>query len=103
MRDLARHQELQGVLGTDVLAEVDQALIHDLGARLGGDVAAKIDVELAGNLQVIGRPGIAHRVKEIDAAATCDRDERIGFGELALKLHRREVETGEGAYDLKVA
>ena len=51
VRDLARHQELQRILRADVVAEVDQPLVDDLGARLGGDVAAQIDVELAGDLQ----------------------------------------------------
>ena len=43
-----------------VVGEVDQALVDDLGARLRGDVAAQVDVELAGDLEVVGRPRVAH-------------------------------------------
>ena len=86
MGDFARHQELQGVLGAGIVAEIDQPLIDDLGARLGGDVAAQVDIELAGDLEVIGRPGIALRIEQIYAAATRDRDQRIGFGRLTVEL-----------------
>ena len=86
MRDFARHQELQRILRAGVVGEVDQPLIDDLRARFGGDVAAQVDIELAGDLQVVGRPGVSHRVEEIDAAAAGDRDERIGFGGLAIEL-----------------
>ena len=55
-----RHQELQGVLGAGVVAEIDQPLIDDFRAGFGRDVAAQVDVELAGDLEIIGRPGIAH-------------------------------------------
>src|SRR4029450_11972098 len=51
MGDLARHQELQGVLGAGVAREINQAFVDDLGACLGGDIAPEIDVELAGDLQ----------------------------------------------------
>ena len=60
MGDFARHQELQRVLGAGVVAEIDQALIDDLGARFGGDIAAQVDVEFAGDLQIVRGPGIAH-------------------------------------------
>jgi hypothetical protein len=60
VRDLARHQELQRVLGAGVIGEVDQPLVDDLGAGFGGDVAAQVDIEFAGDLQVVGRPRIAH-------------------------------------------
>ncbi len=59
VRDLARHQELQRVLAAGVVAEVDQPLVDDLGPGLGGDVAAQVHVQLAGDLQVVGRPGVA--------------------------------------------
>ena len=62
VRDLTGHQELQRVLGPGIVAEVDEALVDDLGARFGGDVASKIDVEFARDLEVVRRPGIAHRV-----------------------------------------
>ena len=65
MRDFARHQELQRVLGAGVVAEIDQPLVDDLRAGFGGDVAAQIDVELAGDLQVVGGPGVAQRIEEV--------------------------------------
>src|SRR6202453_5253985 len=42
MGDLPRHQKLQCILGAGIAAEIDQTLINDLGARLGGDVTAQI-------------------------------------------------------------
>ena len=101
--DLARHQELKRVLGAGIAAEIDEALVDDLGPRLGGDVAAQIDVELAGDLQVIRGPRIAHRVEQVDAAAAGDRDQRIGLGLLAREFHRLEVHAGEAADDLQMA
>jgi hypothetical protein len=89
--DFTAHEKLQRVLGPDIIAEVDQALIDDLGARLGRDVTPQIDVELARDLEVIRGPRIAHGVEQIDAAAAGDGNERVGFRRLALELHRREV------------
>jgi hypothetical protein len=59
VRDFAGHEELEGVLGSDVITEIDQPLIDDLGAGLGGDVAAEVDIELASDLQIVGRPRIS--------------------------------------------
>ena len=101
--DLTRHQELQRVLGAGVGGEVDQALVDDLGARLGGDVAAQIDVELAGDLQVVRRPRVPHRVVQIDAATAGDGDQRVGFGGVAVELHRFEMKSGERTDDFQVA
>ena len=103
MRDLARHQELQRVLGAGVRREVDEPFVDDFGAGLRGDVAAQVDVELAGDFQVVGRPRIAHRVEQIDAAAAGDRDERIGFGGVAIELHRLQMQARQGADDLQMA
>ena len=75
VRDLARHQELQGVLRTDIVAEIDEAFVDDLGAGLSGDVAAQIHVELAGYLEVIGCPRIAHGIEEIDATTPGNGDQ----------------------------
>ena len=80
VRDLARHQELECVLGAGVVGEVDQPLVDDLRAGLGGDVAAEVDVQLAGDLQVVGRPRVALRVVQVDAAAAADGDQRVGLG-----------------------
>ena len=60
MGDFPRHQELQRVLGSGIAAEVDQPLVDDLCARFGGDIAAKVDIEFAGDFEVVGGPGIAH-------------------------------------------
>ena len=87
MGDLARHQELQRILGAGVAAEIDQALVDDLRARLGGDIAAQIDVELAGDLEVVRGPGIAHGIVQVDAAAAGDRDQRIDLGLFADGFH----------------
>jgi hypothetical protein len=52
MRDFAGHQELQGVLAAGVIAEIDESLVDDLGARFRRDIAAQIDVKLASDLEV---------------------------------------------------
>jgi hypothetical protein len=49
MRDFASHEELQRVFGACVRCEIDQAFVDNLGSRLSGDIAAKIDVEFARN------------------------------------------------------
>jgi hypothetical protein len=82
---------------------VNQALVDDLGARLGSDVAAQIDVELSRDLQIVGGPGAAYRVVEIDASATGDGDERVGLGSFAIGFQVFEVHTNQGTNDLKVA
>ena len=51
--DFARHQELQCVAGADILAEIDQPLVHNLRAGFGRDIAAKVDIEFAGDLEVV--------------------------------------------------
>lgn len=81
------HQELQGVLRAVVVTEIDQPLVDDLGPRLGRNVAAQVDVELACYLQIIGRPSVALRVDQIYPAATCNCDQRIGFSCLTVELH----------------
>ena len=84
-------------------AEVDQALIDDFGPRLRGDVAAQVDVEFAGDFQVVGGPGVAHGIEQIDAAAARDRDQRIGFRLLAHRLHWLEVHACQRADDFQMA
>jgi len=61
VRDLARHQKLQRVLRSCIIAEIDQPFVDDLCARFRCDVAAQVDVELSGDFEV--------RVEKIDAAA----------------------------------
>ncbi len=101
--DLARHQKLKGILRAGILAEIDQALVDDLRARFGGDVAAKVDVQFAGDLEIIGRPGIAHGVEQIDSAAAGDRDQRVHLGGIASGLQRFEVHPGQSADDFQMA
>ena len=101
--DFAGHQELQRVLGAGVVAEIDQPLVDDLGARFGRDVAAQVDVEFAGDLQIIGGPGVALRIEQIHAAAAGDRDQRVGLGGLPVELHRLEVHARQRADDFKMA
>ena len=60
MSNLARHQELQGVLRARVVAKIDQPLVHNFGARFCRNVAAKIDIQLSGDLEVIRCPGSSH-------------------------------------------
>ena len=91
MGDFARHQELQGVLGAGIVAEIDQPLVDDLGARLGCDVAAKVDVEFACDFEVIGGSGVTLRIEQVYPAASGNRDQRIGFGGLTVTLHRFEM------------
>ena len=95
MRDLAGHQELQRIFGACVITETDEALIHDLGAGLGGDVAAKIDIEFTGDLEVVGGPGIALRIKKGYPSAAGDRDQGIGFRGLAVEFRRQKMQPGE--------
>jgi hypothetical protein len=59
VRNFSGHQELPGVFASGVATEIDQSLIDDLGPSFGCDVAAQIDVELAGYLQIVGRPPLS--------------------------------------------
>jgi hypothetical protein len=67
------------------------------GARLGGDVAAEINVEFAGDTEVIRRPRVAHGVAEGHAATARDGDKRIGFRRFAGCFHGLQVHTRERA------
>src|SRR3954471_23031726 len=69
MGDLSRHEELERVLGTRVTTEIDEPLVDDFRSRLCGDIAAQVDIELAGDLEIVGGPGIPHGVEEVDATA----------------------------------
>jgi len=101
--DLTRHEKLQRVNGARVVAKVDQALIDDFGARLRGDITAKVDIQLAGDFEIVGRPCIAHGILKGDAASPGDCDQGIYFGSLAVVLHRFEMHPRQGADDLKMA
>ena len=43
MRDLPCHQEAKRVRDAGIVAKIDEALVDDLAARLGGDVRPIID------------------------------------------------------------
>ena len=86
MGDFPRHQELKRILGAGVVAEIDQALVDDLGPRFGGDVAAQVNVELAGDLEVVRGPRVSHRIEQVDAAAAGNGDQRIGLGRVARRI-----------------
>ena len=83
VRDFARHEELQGVLGSAVVGKIDQPLVDDLGPRLGGDVAAQIDVEFAGDLEVIRGPGVPIELYRLTPPPPAMAMSGIGFGRLA--------------------
>ena len=102
MRDFTRHEELQRVLRAHVIAEFDEALVDDLCARLGSDIAPKVDIKLARDLEVVSGPRVAHGVEKVDAAASGNCDQRISFGRLAFEFHGFEVKAGQGSDDLEV-
>jgi hypothetical protein len=86
MGDFPCHQELQGVLGASIVAEIDEPLIDDFGAGFGRDIAPQINIEFAGYFKIIGRPGVSLRIEQIDAAAAGDCDQGISFRCLAIEL-----------------
>ena len=47
VRDFASHQERQRVLDTWIVSELLQVLVNDLGPRLRGQVAAKVNSRVA--------------------------------------------------------
>ena len=101
--DFPCHQELQGVLGASVVAEIDQPLIDDFGARFGRDIAAEINIEFAGYFKIIGRPGVSLRIEQIDAAAAGNGDQGIGFCCLAIEFRWLQMQACQAADDLKMA
>ena len=103
MGDFPGHEKLQGVLCAGVIAKIDQSLIDDLCPGFGRDVAAQVDVELAGDLEIVRRPGIALRVEQVDAAAAGDGDQRIGLCSFSVEFRRLEMEPRKAADDFKMA
>jgi hypothetical protein len=69
-----RHQKLKRVFRVGIIAEIDQTFVDNFRARLGRDVATQVDIDLAGDFQIIRCPGVADRITEIDAPAATDRD-----------------------------
>jgi hypothetical protein len=58
MGNLADHQELQSILGAGVAGEVGEPRVDNLRSPFSGEIAAQVDVQLAGDSQVIGGPGV---------------------------------------------
>ncbi len=73
MRDLARHQESKGFLEAGIIGDVDQPLVDDLGARLGGDVGPQIAGRVADGVDIGRGPGHAGGVGQGWRAAVEDR------------------------------
>ena len=76
--------------------------MNDLGSGHRRDVAAKVDIQFPGDLEIVGRPGVTHGLTEGDTAPARDGDERVRFGSFTGGLHRFQVHTGESADDLEV-
>src|SRR5579872_1856469 len=82
--DLTGHQELQGIDRARIVTKVDKPLINNLGASFGGDVTAKVDIELTGDLQIVGGPRVGHGVAKADASTTRNGDHGVDFSFLAI-------------------
>jgi hypothetical protein len=90
--DLARHEELKCFLRSGVVAQIDKPLIDDFRAGFGRDVAPQIDIQLARDLQIVRRPGIAHRIAQGDAAPARNGNQRIDVrGFAGHRFHRLQV------------
>ena len=86
MGDFSSHQELKRILRAGIIAKVDEPLVDNFGPCFGRDVAAEVNVKLAGNLEIISRPWVSLRIEQIDPSASCDGDERVGFGSLPIEF-----------------
>src|SRR5690606_41609194 len=71
-RYLTGHQEGQRILDARVVGDVDQALVDDLGACLGGDVRTQVRQRLADRVDVPGIPRHAAGVHQRRAATVED-------------------------------
>jgi hypothetical protein len=103
MGDLARHQELQRILGAGIVTEVDQSLVHDLGAGFDRNVAAQVNVEFAGDLQIVGCPWVALRIEQVHPAAARDRNQGISLGGLAVEFRGFQMHPRQQPDDLQMA
>ena len=83
--------------------EFDQPFVDDLGASLRRNIAAQIDIQFAGDLQVIGRPGVAHGVTQAHSAAARNRDQRVGLRRVPVVFHGLQMHSGQRADDLQMA
>src|SRR5579883_3651943 len=84
VRDFTRHQELKSFFCASIVAVIDESLVDDLGPRFRGDVAPEIDIQFAGDFQVVSCPWVALTVEQPHAASTGDRGERIGRSQLGI-------------------
>ena len=103
MGDFSRHEKLERVLGAGVATEIDEALIDDFRPRLRCNVAAQVDVELAGDLEVVRCPSVPHGIVEVHTATAGDRDKGIDLGLFSDRFQRLEVQAGQSPDDLQVA
>src|SRR5580698_2039908 len=103
MGDLARHQKLKGINSARIVGVVNETLVDDFCAGFCSYVAAQVDVELAGDLQVIGGPRIALRVVEVDASSACNGHQRISFSCFAIRFQILEMHSNKRTYNLEMA
>src|SRR5580704_1102470 len=103
MSDLSCHEKLERILGAGVATEINETLIDDFCARLCGNIAAQIDVELAGDLEVISGPSVPNGVIEVDSATASDRDKGIDLGLFSNRFQRLEMQTCQRPDDFQVA
>ena len=101
--DFASHEELQGILGAGVAAEIDQSFVDNLGARFRGDIAAKIDIQLAGDFEIIRRPCIAHGIEQVHAPTAGNSDERVDLRLFSHRFQRFEVHPRQSSDDFQMA
>jgi hypothetical protein len=103
MGDFSGHEKLERVFGAGVPTEVDQALINDFRPRLRCNIAAQVDVEFAGDLEVVRCPSVAHGIVEVHTTPTRDSDQGIDLSLFSDKFQRLEVQAGQSPDDLQVA
>src|SRR5690606_33232480 len=83
--------------------EVDQTLIDNLRSRFSRYVASKVDIQLAGYLQIIGGPGISHGIKQTYATSACDCDQRISVRSIPVHLCGLKMHPRQGSDDFQVS
>lgn len=102
MRHFASHGELEFVDGIGVVGVINKTFVDDFGACFGSDVAAQINIQFAGDFQVVPDPRIAHGVGQRNVASAGDTYQRIRFCIFAFHFRRLEVHADEGAQDFKM-
>ena len=69
MRHFARHQEAQRLFHARVVGQRNQALVDDLGARLGRNIRTQVGARLGDRVDVGGSPWHAGRIGQRGARA----------------------------------